>query len=477
MLQTPTPLSKVLSAPAWAERRPLVLKTVAVLAEFHPPLNDYVRGGATQPLAVTPQALPSLLFETLPALRLMGIRTLLPRALERLLRPRLSMQINAKRSSGRSAEDRCAVLLRLESVAGRQPHQRRRSSSACWARPPHRPFPGPVRLPRPGGDRAFACPPGAAGTLSDAELLRVALAGEVDGAPVGLNKAAEKLIQQLPRARTCCPKGLRATLRPYQQRGYAWLWRNARLGLGSVIADDMGLGKTLQVITLLQRLKEDGALDEGRALVIVPTSLLTNWQKEVERFAPDLRVGIFHGARRELAKERPDVLLTTYGVARQATLLKAMSWRLLVIDEAQKHQEPGGGAVSCDQEHHGRRIHRDERHARGEPALGILVDHGFVQRGYLGGPTHFAREYATPIQTHRDAAAAERLRKVMAPFMLRRLKSDKTIISDLPDKVEQDQFFTLAASRPRSTSQWCARGSRASPASRTPSSARGWCCR
>ena len=89
----------------------------------------------------------------------------------------------------------------------------------------------------------------------------MALAGEVDGAPVGLSKAAEKLIRQLTSTGDVpLPAGLRATLRPYQERGYAWLWRNARLGLGSVIADDMGLGKTLQVIALLQRLKEDGAL-------------------------------------------------------------------------------------------------------------------------------------------------------------------------------------------------------------------------
>jgi SNF2 family DNA or RNA helicase len=137
------------------------------------------------------------------------------------------------------------------------------------------------------------------------------------------------------------PRGLRVTLRPYQQRGYAWLWRNARLGLGSVIADDMGLGKTLQVIALVQRLKEDGALDEARALIVVPTSLLTNWQKEIERFAPGLRVNIFHGAKRELTQDRPDVLLTTYGVARsEAALLKGMSWRLVVIDEAQNIKNP-----------------------------------------------------------------------------------------------------------------------------------------
>ena len=104
---------------------------------------------------------------------------------------------------------------------------------------------------------------------------------------MGLNPAARKLLDQLKDSTPMAlPQGLQAALRPYQVRGYEWLARNARLGLGSVIADDMGLGKTVQVIALLLHLKERGELDAGRALVIVPTSLLTNWQKEVARFAP-----------------------------------------------------------------------------------------------------------------------------------------------------------------------------------------------
>ena len=408
-LQKPTPLSKVLSAPAWAGRRPAILKTVALLAQFHPPLNDYVRAGARKPLAVTSQALAPLLFDTLPALRLMGIRTLLPRALERLLRPRLSMQIKAKSSSAAgflkadavfsfdwkvSLGDERITPAEFERLLGKATGIVRFRGQYVYLDPAEieqlR-----ARLSRPA-------------PLPGTELLRVALAGEVDGAPVGLNKAAEKLVHQLTNTDDVgCPKGLHATLRPYQQRGYAWLWRNARLGLGSVIADDMGLGKTLQVIALLQRLKEDGALEEARALVIVPTSLLTNWQKEVQRFAPRLSVGVFHGAKRELAKERPDVLLTTYGVARsEAPVLKAMSWRLVVIDEAQNIKNPEAA---------------QSRAVKSIPAGGFVAMSGtpvenrlseywsimdFAQRGYLGGPTHFAREYATPIQVHRDAAAA-----------------------------------------------------------------------
>ncbi|MEK8032943.1 SNF2-related protein [Ideonella sp. DXS29W] len=446
LTDAPTPLAQVLKKPSWASRRAEVLGTVAMLAEFHPPLNDYVRQGAKEPLVVEPEALPSLLFDTLPALRLMGIRTLLSRSLDRLLRPRLSMQLKAKSGSTSglldtstlfsfdwkvSLGDELVTPAEFERLLGRATGIVKFRGQYVYLDPSEveqlR-----ARLTRPS-------------PMSGAELLRVALAGEFDGVPIGLNKAAEKVLKELTTtAHVPLPKALRATLRPYQERGFAWLWRNARMGLGSVIADDMGLGKTLQVIALLQRLKEDGALDDGRALVIVPTSLLTNWQKEVERFSPSLRVGVFHGAKRELATARPDVLLTTYGVARrEAALLKGMRWRLVVIDEAQNIKNaataqskaiksiPAGSYVAMS----------------GTPVENQLSEYwaimDFAQRGYLGGPTHFAREYATPIEVHRDAAAAERLRKVMAPFMLRRLKSDKSIISDLPDKVEQDQFCTL----------------------------------
>ena len=177
----------------------------------------------------------------------------------------------------------------------------------------------------------------------DAEVgWRVALAGSFEGAPVGMNPAARKLLDQLKDCTPMAlPQGLQADLRPYQVRGYEWLARNARLGLGSVIADDMGLGKTLQVIALLLHLKERGELDAGCALVIVRTSLLTNWQKEVARFAPTLSVEIYHGSKRALAEDatgvaRPDLLLTTYGVARaEAARLKALPWRIVVADEAQ----------------------------------------------------------------------------------------------------------------------------------------------
>ncbi|WP_051242977.1 SNF2-related protein, partial [Azohydromonas australica] len=447
-LEAPVPLADVIAQPSFPHRMS-VLRTVAMLAEFHPPLHDYVRKGAKRALPVTAEELPALLSVTLPALRLMGIRTLLPRALERLLRPRLSMQIKA--AAGASAG---AGLLNTGSILSfdwKVAIGDELVSAAEFKR----------LLGKAGGVVKFRgqyvmLDPAEVESLharlerpqqSDgATLLRAALAGEIDGAPVGLNKAAAKLIDQLQREdEVALPRELQAVLRPYQQRGYAWLWRNTRLGLGCVIADDMGLGKTVQVLALLLRLKQDGALQDGRVLVIVPTSLLTNWQKEAARFAPALSVAVFHGAKRELAQQRPDVLLTTYGVARsEVATLKALSWRLVVIDEAQNIKNPGAAQAKAV------KAIPSQGHIAmsGTPVENRLLEYwsimDFAQRGYLGGPTHFAREYATPIQTHRDAAAAERLRRVMAPFLLRRLKSDKSIISDLPDKVEQDQFCTLS---------------------------------
>lgn len=282
MLEAPVPLAEVIAQPAFPHRMG-VLRTVAMLAEFHPPLHEYVRKGARQALPVSAEELPPLLSVTLPALRLMGIRTLMPRALERLLRPRLSMQVRAAAGAGAGAG-----LLNMDSVLSfewKVAIGDKLVSAAEFER----------LLGKAGGVVKFR---GQYVMLDAAELaslrarlaqprqsdgatlLRAALAGEIDGAPVGLDLAAARLVERLRREdEVPLPAGLQATLRPYQQRGYAWLWRNVRLGLGSVIADDMGLGKTLQVLALLLRLKQDGALREGRALVIVPTSLLTNWQK------------------------------------------------------------------------------------------------------------------------------------------------------------------------------------------------------
>ncbi|MCP5228866.1 MAG: DEAD/DEAH box helicase [Candidatus Accumulibacter sp.] len=455
-LQPPVALATVLTDPAWAQARFGVLQTVSLLAEFYPPLNAYVSAGASTPLRIAAGALPDFLFDTLPVVRLLGIRALLPKALERLLRPRLSLQVKGQASDAGGfldaddvfgfdwrvavgdqllTRDEFEALVREATGVIRfkggyvylDPHQIERLR-AQLARPP---------------------------ALSGSELLRTALAGEYGGAAIGLDAAARRLLEQLREAGDVEPPGAiraTATLRPYQQRGYAWLYRNACLGFGSVIADDMGLGKTLQVIATLQKLRDDGALADAKALVIVPTSLLTNWQKEIARFAPALSVAVFHGARRELAtrqgEQRPDVLLTTYGIARsESAALKALAWRVLVVDEAQNIKNPATAQTRAV-----KAIPANSFIAMsGTPVENRLSEYwsimDFANRGYLGKLPQFIREYAVPIQTHRDQQVIERFRRVTAPFLLRRLKSDRTIIDDLPDKIEQDQYCSLSAAQ------------------------------
>ena len=451
-LHKPTPLSTVMKAPAWQARRMAVLQTVALLSEFHPPLADHVRAGAREPLALGLQALPAFLFEALPAIRLLGIRALLPKALNRLLRPRVSVQVKAKVGASPSflnadqifsfdwqvaLGDQMLTPKEFERLLGKATGVVRFKGEYVYLDP------AALEQLR----QQLAKPP----HLGAQDLLRVALAGSFEGAPVGLDRAAQKLLEQLKdSAPVALPTGLQAALRPYQVRGYEWLARNARIGLGSVIADDMGLGKTLQVIALLLHLKERGELDTGRALVIVPTSLLSNWQKEVARFAPGLSVEIYHGSKRALSgaaagAQRPDLLLTTYGVARtESARLRALAWRIVVVDEAQNLKNPAAAQTKAV-----KAIAAPTHVAMsGTPVENRLSDYwsivDFAQAGYLGGLTHFGREFATPIQTDRDAAVAERLKRVLAPLLLRRLKSDKTIISDLPDKIEQNQHCTLS---------------------------------
>ncbi|MCB1233337.1 MAG: helicase SNF2, partial [Verrucomicrobiae bacterium] len=179
--------------------------------------------------------------------------------------------------------------------------------------------------------------------LSGQELLQSALAEDYDGAPIKLSPAARKLLDDLLSGGPVpLPAGLEATLRPYQQRGFEWLYKNARIGFGSLIADDMGLGKTLQVIATLLKLKEEGSLGDQKAIAIVPTTLLTNWYKEIQKFAPGLSAHVYHGPGRSLDPlDNADLLVTTYGVVRsEGAALARKKWLAIVIDEAQNIKNP-----------------------------------------------------------------------------------------------------------------------------------------
>jgi SNF2 family DNA or RNA helicase len=248
------------------------------------------------------------------------------------------------------------------------------------------------------------------------------------------------------------PLGFQGTLRAYQARGVGWLVFLGRLGLGACLADDMGLGKTAQLIgTLLA-----DPIPEP-TLVVCPVSVLGNWQRELERFAPHLRVKVHYGADRLRAGDQPfaeraeaDVVLTSYSiVARDTDVLAEVPWGRLVLDEAQQVKNPGTAQTKAI-----RRIEASRRIAlTGTPVENRLSELWSLMHvlnpGLLGTASDFKRRFAVPIEVDHDDAATELLRKITGPFVLRRLKSDRSIINDLPDKIEQTE--TCALTREQAT--------------------------
>ncbi|MGA1056719.1 MAG: DEAD/DEAH box helicase [Phycisphaerales bacterium] len=246
------------------------------------------------------------------------------------------------------------------------------------------------------------------------------------------------------------PARFQGTLRPYQQSGLSWLAFLDRIGIGACLADDMGLGKTVQLIALLQHERERGDTAPGPTLIVAPMSVVGNWQRELERFAPELAVHRHHGLDRPIGDrfveiaQRSDVVLTTYGlVGRDLDFLQRLHWRRVVLDEAQHVKNPPTKQATAI-----RTLRCDQRIAlTGTPVENRLAELWsileFCCPGYLGTAAEFRRRFAMPIERHRDRTQAERLRALVRPFVLRRLKTDPTVISDLPPLVESRQHVPL----------------------------------
>ncbi len=238
------------------------------------------------------------------------------------------------------------------------------------------------------------------------------------------------------------PEGLVGELRPYQERGLAWLNEMDDLGLGGILADDMGLGKTIQVIAVhLLRQSERPA----PTLVIAPASVVGNWEREINRFAPDVPVIRYHGPHRRLEPVPPGtVVLTTYGVARRdAELLGRQAWGLAIADEAQAIKNPYSRTARAL-----RTIGSEARFAlTGTPVQNQLSDLwailDWTTPGLLGPLERFRQDIALPVERERDNEATEQLNRLLRPFLLRREKSDPEIAPDLPPKTETDEIVPL----------------------------------
>ena len=284
---------------------------------------------------------------------------------------------------------------------------------------------------------------------STAKLIQACLTGKCDDIPVNMTDGLKQQFDSW-RGETeiALPQNLNATLRPYQERGYSWMYKNLEMGFGCILADDMGLGKTLQVIAFLLKMKQDGRLNEGRALVVVPAGLLCNWQMEVKKFAPELTVFTYHGASRKLDKFNADLLITTYSTCRlDFKKLEKLNWQVVVIDEAQNIKN-----ADSEQSRKIRAFRAPMKIAMsGTPVENRLMEFwtimDFCNRGFLPSANEFRDKYETPIQKNANQAVADRFKKITGPFMLRRMKTDKSIISDLPDKIQQNEYAALTRSQ------------------------------
>jgi hypothetical protein len=246
------------------------------------------------------------------------------------------------------------------------------------------------------------------------------------------------------------PRRFQATLRPYQGQGVNWLCFLDSLQFGALLADDMGLGKTVELLAMLSvRTTEISRPGPRTSLLVLPASLISNWTSEIERFLPSLRYFVAHpsgGADKEVLRQGPaldqvDLVITTYGLCQRYTWLQDVPWDLVILDEAQAIKNPGTQQTRAVKKLRA----RNRIIMTGTPIENRLGDlwslFDFLNPGLLGTAQEFS-DFSRKL--NRNASGYTRLKKVVGPYILRRLKTDKTVISDLPDKIEMKTYAELS---------------------------------
>ena len=427
------------------EHRMLMLKELNLLGDYYPDLHTILETGGKDKLHYAAESFSNILLKILPVLKLFGIHVLLPKSLQSIMKPMVSLNLTTAKnkksyfsldglmdynwqvSMGDTFISQAEFELLSQTTMGLV---RIKDQYIMMDEMQVKKIIQHLNKPA---------------KLTGIDLLQAALSGDYERAPVFIDETLkQQIVDLLKDEEIALPSNLLATLRPYQLRGFNWIYKNSKLGIGSLLADDMGLGKTLQVITAILKFKEEGLLKKNPALVIVPTTLLTNWRLEMKRFAPDLRVLIYHGHGRALNLENIDVVVTTYGIARtENELLCNQKWYVVVVDEAQNIKNPDIAQTKSIKKIKG----TIKIAMSGTPVENRLSEYwsvfDFANPSYLGSNNWFGTNYAKPIELYQDATKLTKFKAITAPFILRRLKTDKHIIDDLPDKIENNQFCTL----------------------------------
>lgn len=290
------------------------------------------------------------------------------------------------------------------------------------------------------------------GSITLMDALRIEMGTEKEAIDIGAlvtnGKWLSELLKSLRRPekirKAAVPGTINAALRPYQKNGYAWLNYMDRLGFGACLADDMGLGKTLQVLTYLEKLRKREK--KARVLLVVPASLLGNWQREAKKFAPKMELLILHGSSvsvlgKRVSEEPAFLYITTYGMVSRIKELKDVEWSCIILDEAQAIKNPAAKQTKEIKKLSGRmRIAMTGTPIENDLTnLWSLFD--FLNKGLMGTSAEFG-QFTKRLKEHPEKYA--QLKSMVAPFMLRRVKTDKSIIADLPEKLETIDYAALS---------------------------------
>lgn len=420
-----------------------LLKDTYIINEIYPKFNETL--SLNENLELNLDDFTNFFLNTLPLFEVMGLKIILPKSLQKIFKPKLKLDITSQNEQSYITFNDLTGFNWKVAIGNTScsPEEFKRLAEKSrglvkianeYVMLDERDVKSLIkqidRLPE---------------KLNRHDLTKAVLSGEIMEGDVEVDGEFDELIKSITQFDDVnVPQNITAKLRDYQKRGFSWLVQNIRTGFGSILADDMGLGKTLQVLTAVQYFKQEGYLEKEHVLVIAPTSLLTNWQEEIRKFTPDLTSYIFHGSSRRFTKMKYDVYLTSYGVLRSdLAKFKRHKWFLCIIDEAQNIKNPGTKQTKAVKS-----IKAKHKIAMsGTPVENRLSEYwsifDFTNKGYLTSLKKFRQNYIVPIEKEKNQDTLNNFRQITQPFILRRLKSDKNIIKDLPDKIVNDIYCNL----------------------------------